>query len=63
MNKVLCSAVIEGVSDEAPYKRYAVTVTGSGDHEGVKRKYSIVGGTEDSAAMEGIRRFVTEHEK
>ena len=63
MKRVICSAVIDGVSDEAPYKRYKITVTGSGDHSGIVRGYSIVGGTEDAAAMEGIRRFVSEHEK
>ena len=63
MKRVLCSAVIDGVRDEPPYKRHAVTVTGAGEHAGVRRKYSIVGGTEDAAAMEGIRRFVAEHEK
>jgi len=63
MKKVLCSAVIERVGDEPPYKRYRVAVRGAGDHEGITRNYIIVGGTEDAAAMESIRRFVAEHEK
>lgn len=63
MSRVLCSAVVNGVSDEPPYKRYTIVVTGAGDHDGIRRTYSIVGGTEDAAAIEGIRRFVAEHEK
>jgi hypothetical protein len=51
--RVLCNAVIDG---------NVVTVTGVGQHSGITREYVIEGEDETAMAMEGIRRFVEEHQ-
>ena len=51
--RVLCNAVIDGNT---------VTVVGVGQHSGITRTYKIDGEDETAMAMEGIRRFVEEHQ-
>jgi hypothetical protein len=51
--RVLCNAVIDGE---------VVTVTGVGQHSGITRTYEVKGEDETAMAMEGIRRFVEEHQ-
>jgi hypothetical protein len=51
--RVLCNAVIDG---------NVVTVVGVGQHSGITREYVIEGEDETAMAMEGIRRFVEEHQ-
>lgn len=51
--RVLCNAVIDG---------NVVTVVGVGQHSGITRTYEIDGEDETAMAMEGIRRFVEEHQ-
>jgi hypothetical protein len=51
--RVLCNAVIDG---------NVVTVVGVGQHSGITREYVIEGEDETTMAMEGIRRFVEEHQ-
>jgi hypothetical protein len=56
MKRVLCDATV----DRLPTGGFQVTVQGRGDHEGNVRVYGIRKPSEDSAAREGISRFVTE---
>lgn len=58
MKRVLCNATI--YRGEA--MKIMVTVTGTGDHTGITKTYEYPSEeTEDSAAMEAIRRFVAEN--
>jgi alpha-beta hydrolase superfamily lysophospholipase len=57
MKRVLCNASV----DASPTGQLVVTVHGIGEHTGEKREYTFPAAEkEDSAAMEGIRRFVEE---
>ena len=58
MKRVLCRAAV----DQKGAKRFLVTVTGAGDHEGQVIAYNIDAPTEDEAARMGIDRFVREME-
>ena len=62
-NRVLASATAEVIGGEGSnYTTFRVIVSGSGQHEGIHRTYEIDDQNIDSAAWEGIRRFVAEHE-
>lgn len=56
MKRVLCDATV----DPCDIGSFTVTVTGRGDHEGTVRVYTMRRVSEDSAAREGIRKFVEE---
>lgn len=56
MKRVLCDATV----DPCDIGSFTVTVTGRGDHEGAVRVYTMRRVSEDSAAREGIRKFVEE---
>ena len=54
MKRVLCNATVDTDVDAV-----VVTVVGAGDHSGVTETYRFpLTETEDSAAMESVRRFV-----
>lgn len=58
MKRVLCNATLNR-GDEM---KIVVTVTGTGDHTGITKTYEYPSEeTEDSAAMESIRKFVVEN--
>ena len=56
MKRVLCDATV----DSCEIGSFTVIVTGKGEHDGVNRVYTMRSGSEDSAAREGIRKFVEE---
>lgn len=58
MRRVLCEAIV----DPCEIGSFTVTVTGRGHDEGTIRVYTMRSVSEDSAAKEGIRRFVEELE-
>lgn len=58
MKRVLCQAVV----DPLPNGKFKVTVSGKEAHEGNQRTYELRKPNEDSAAQEGMRRFVEEME-
>lgn len=59
MKRVLCNATVHRAVDR---EAIVVTVTGVGDHTGLSATYEFpLVETEDSAAMESIRRFTAEN--
>jgi hypothetical protein len=56
MKRVLCDATVDRIGPN----QFQVTVQGREGHEGNFRVYTIKKQTEDSAAREGISRFVAE---
>lgn len=57
MKRVLCNATVDRADDGI-----RVTVNGIGDHTGITKTYGFPPEeTEDSAAMEAIRRFVADN--
>lgn len=56
MKRVLCDATVDPMADG----EFLVIVTGTGDHDGVRRWYHIEKDSEDAAAKEGLRLFVLE---
>ena len=58
MKRVLCNATIY----RGDGMKIMATVTGTGDHTGITKTYEFPPEeTDDSAAMEAIRRFVAEN--
>lgn len=58
MKRVLCNAT----ASRGDGMKIMITVTGTGDHTGITKTYEFPPEeTEDSAAMESIRRFVSEN--
>jgi len=62
MKRVLCNVVVDpfGHDEGGQNHNYRVTAVGSGEHSGMSRTYIISEECEDSAAMEGMRRFTEE---
>lgn len=57
MKRVLCNATVE-----RNHIDIKVNVTGTGDHAGKVAEYRVpLFKTDDDAAMESIRKFVSEH--